>query len=310
MPMSDDVLQKKRRTYIEREVREGTAVFLRFLRQEGLSLRVSLEDLKSVALHFDGEQRGCRLEDAADTYTIGRNVGRVILSYTNPVLYANQTHQAEKVRRVVYHLFGILYVRTGEDEADIDTFPDTYPTANDGDIPFTLKETKTERMERITGKPIDIPDGVPYEDHSGQLKEFFQEEEKGLPKKDDFPDDPEVEEGLDEFEKSRRDDLEKRKEDRRYDPNQATDFGFGGDISDFGYQQSQQDEAIRNGIDAPFFDRHDASRQRRMSEEFRAARTIFLGRRDSTENWKEVLTAFLISNETGSIKFLKGIYNY
>ena len=187
-------------------------------------------------------------------------------------------------------------------EADIDGFPEAYESADDVPISFSLKETGTEKMERLTGKPVDLPENAPQtEEDDGQKKEFFQEKEKGLPQRA-ILDDPEIDEDLAES--------ERRREAEKWDPHQTTDFGFGSEVSDLGYEDEETARRIRDEVDAVIFDREDSVRYRKMSEEFQAARTIFLGRRDSTENWQRVLQNLLTADEGTSIRYLKGIYNY
>ncbi len=301
---------ESRRKYIEGEVRERLCLINEHLGQGGFAYTMPPEEIGKIKFSFDGikaPQHAYLLEDGFDDYTIGRNVGRVFLRHFNPGLSAKTAYEAEKIRRVVYHLFGIVNIVTKDPEADIDGFPEIYKFADDVPIPFTLRETVREKTERLTGKIVELPDTPPQED-----KEQGFVEEDGIsgkpiwkasppkfvdPKLDGLAD-PEVE--------ARKEYLERKKDDMKFDPNQAADFGYGFDVVDLGYETDENDELIRREVDSVRFDGLANERHARMSEEFQVARAIFLGR---GENWQTVLCNLLLSDEETSIKYLKGIYN-
>ena len=271
--MSDPKVEA-RRSYLEGEVRKALGLMNRYLQEQGVTTTIREEDLGRIRLSFDGEPDTtenlfCILEDApkVDSYLIGKNVGRVLVRYFNPTLEQRYTTgEAAKISLVIYHLLGILHVRNQDPEADVDGFPEVYESARETFGWSSLRETKREQMERLTGKPIDLPTDSQTDDDTGQKKDYFKQEEQALPPED-------LDDFVDPEEDARREARERRKEAEKWDPNQGTDFGYGFEVGDLGHEGDERDELVRREVDSVKYDGLAADRQANMSEEFQAART-------------------------------------
>ena len=310
--MSDSKVDLRRR-YIEGAVREAVGEMNRYFQQEGVTTTIGEEDLGRIRLSFDSSEEPdtaenlfCILEDfpKVNPYLIGKNAGRVFVRYFNPTLAQRYTTgEATKISLVIYHLFGILHVRNQDPEADVDSFPEAYESARETFGWSSLRETKREQMERLTGQPIDLPTDPQTDDDTWRKKDYFKQEEQALPPED-------LDDFVDPEEDARREARERRKEAEKWDPNQGTDFGYGFEVGDLGHEGDERDELVRREVDSVKYDGLAADRQANMSEEFQAARTIYHGRRDSADNWRTVLANLLTSPEEDSIRYLKGIFNY
>ncbi len=298
-----------RRRYIEGAVREAVGEMNRYFQQEGVTKTIREEDLGKMRLSFEEpvtrEKLFCRIVDAekVDPYFIGKNVGRVFTRYFHTSLEGSFTPEAEKIKLVVRHLFGILQITSKDPEADVDGLPEIYESARESFGWYTLRETGREKTERVIGKPVNLPESMPQtEDDQGQKKDYFKQEEQSLPPED-------LDDLVDPEEEARRGEEERKKEAKRWDPNQERDFGYGFDISDIGHEEDEKAKLVRRDVDSVKYDGLANDRQANMSEEFQATRTIYHGRREG-DNWKVILVNLLTSPEEDSIIYLKGIFNY
>ncbi len=278
-----------RRKLIESRAKGTAEDLLAYLQEMGVELPVKPENTRKTNLYIAGQEpSGCLIEEGGDTYTRGRNGGRIIFANANPRVVYSKTPEGEKIRRVVYHLAGIIFVRKDDPGADIDEFPGKYPSATDPKMRFSLTESAAERMERLTGRPIDLDEGG-----------YKKEGAKGMSAKETDP---------------KREDLEDRLKDlfaevarqkQTWDSNNDMDFGSGFELSAIGYEDPDAERLEK--IDRELSSGRVAGGG--FSEEFQAARIIMIGK-GGEENWKRVFRNLLLEDEKTSIAYLKGIYNY